>query len=254
MSEQTNKNIVIVTYHYSIVVRGIEKNLKDAGYEVLTVREDSEELDEYAKKAAVFLIYLSEDILANGEGILSLEGIQGILDDLGKKMIIIGEKKSHEDFIKAIPALEKHVWMDRPIDREGLLQTIGKMSSSSGKKNGTGKILIVDDDPSYARIIREWLKDIYKVSVMTTGKLVMNFLGKNDVDLILLDYEMPDMDGTEVFQMLQGNPTTADIPVVFLTGVNTKEQITQVMSLKPAGYVLKGMSKEDLIHKIAELI
>ena len=232
----------------------MEKNLKDAGYEVLTVRENSEEMDEYAKKADVVLVYLPEDILADGERILSLEGIQGIMDDLGKKMIIIGEKKSHDDFMKAIPDLATYVWMDRSIDRGRLLQTIGKMVSARAKKDGQGKILIVDDDPSYARIIREWLKDSYKVSVMTTGKLVMNFLGKNDVDLILLDYEMPEMNGTEVFQMLQENPATADIPVVFLTGVNTKEQITPVMSLKPAGYVLKGMSKEDLIQKIVDLI
>lgn len=254
MNEDSSKNIVIVTYHYSIVVKGIEKNLKDEGYDTITIRENSEEMEEYAKKAALFIVYLPEELLANSAGILSLEGIHSILEDAGKKMIVIGEKKAHDDFFKAVPELKKHFWMNRPIDKDMLIQMIRKVLKSKGKKEGEERILIIDDDPSYAKMIREWLKETYKINVVTTGKLAMSFLEKNEVDLILLDYEMPEMDGPEVLEMIHQNPKSAEIPVVFLTGVNTKERITQVMSLKPEGYILKSTTREALLDKLSELL
>ena len=67
------------------------------------------------------------------------------------------------------------------------------------------------------------------------------------VDLILLDYEMPVVDGPQVLQMLRQESATADIPVVFLTGNGTREAVSRVMALKPEGYILKSTSKADLM-------
>ena len=75
----------------------------------------------------------------------------------------------------------------------------------------------------------------------------ISFLFKNQVDIILLDYEMPVVDGPQVFQMLRSEDITKDIPVVFLTGVSTKEGVQRVMELKPDGYILKSTTKEDLL-------
>ncbi len=114
-----------------------------------------------------------------------------------------------------------------------------------------GRILIVDDDPAYAKIVREWIRDKYKVDIVTAGMQAISFLLKlpeNDqVDLILLDYEMPVVDGPQVLQMLRQEPGTASIPVIFLTGNGTKEAVTRVMGLKPDGYLLKSTQKNDLL-------
>lgn len=257
MNKDNDKNIVIMTYHYSIVVRGIEKNLKDEGFDTITIREDSEEIEEYAKKAGLFIVYLPEELIADSEGILVLEGVHTLLTELGKKMIVIGEKKAHDDFLKAVPDLAKHFWLNRPIEKDILIRMIrGILKAGEKEERGEReqRILIIDDDPSYAKMIREWLKEVYKINVVTTGKLVMSFLEKNEVDLILLDYEMPEMDGPEVLELIHLNPKTAEIPVVFLTGVNTKERIAQVMSLKPAGYILKSTTREELLDKLGELL
>lgn len=65
-------------------------------------------------------------------------------------------------------------------------------------------------------------------------------------DLILLDYEMPVADGQTVLKMLRADETTADIPVIFLTGNSDRESVMQVLALKPEGYLLKTMPGPEI--------
>ena len=110
---------------------------------------------------------------------------------------------------------------------------------------------MVDDDPAYAKIVREWIKDEYRVDIVTAGMQAITFLLKTPeddrMDLILLDYEMPVVDGPQVIQMLRQEEATAHIPVIFLTGNGTREAVSRVMALKPEGYILKSTSKADLM-------
>ena len=69
---------------------------------------------------------------------------------------------------------------------------------------------------------------------------------------ILLDYEMPVVDGPQVLQMLRQEPATQKIPVVFLTGVGTREGVERVMALKPDGYILKSTTKDKLLEYLGE--
>ncbi|MBQ7676979.1 MAG: response regulator [Lachnospiraceae bacterium] len=126
---------------------------------------------------------------------------------------------------------------------DALLYAGGQAGAPAKKKH----ILIVDDDPSYAGMIRIWLKDIYRVDVVTAGIQAITFLTKFKVDLILLDYEMPVVNGPQVLEMLRQEETMANIPVIFLTGVSSQAEVKRVMELKPAGYLLKSSKKEDII-------
>ena len=114
------------------------------------------------------------------------------------------------------------------------------------------QILIVDDDPTYAGMVRTWIKDFYKTDILTSGKQVLMFLDKKKVDLILLDYEMPIINGPQVFKMLKRDSMTANIPIVFLTGVGSAEEVKQVLALKPDGYVLKSTTREQLLEYLKE--
>ncbi len=101
-------------------------------------------------------------------------------------------------------------------------------------------------------MVREWIKDTYKTDVVTSGMHAITFLLKNPVNLILLDYEMPVVDGPQVLQMLREEEATSNIPVIFLTGNGTKEAVTRVMELKPDGYVLKSTTREDLLNYLSK--
>lgn len=113
-------------------------------------------------------------------------------------------------------------------------------------------ILIVDDDPNYMGVVRDWLKGTYKVSMANSGLQAIKWLGKNIADLILLDHEMPITSGPQVLEMLRGDLDTASIPVMFITGKRDKESVMAVLSLRPEGYFLKTIEKEELLQQLKE--
>lgn len=120
--------------------------------------------------------------------------------------------------------------------------------------NPRKRILVIDDATVMLKTINEHLKQDYEVATAINGKLARKYLEGRTVDLILLDYEMPVEDGPTVFQQLRNNPLTANIPVVFLTGINNTEKIQKALSLKPAGYLLKPVDKNTLLAKIREIL
>ena len=103
---------------------------------------------------------------------------------------------------------------------------------------------------SYMTMIMDWLKDVYRISLANSGMQAITWLANNRPDLILLDYEMPITSGPQVLEMIRSDVQTADIPVMFLTGKGDKDSIMRVLSLKPAGYLLKTIERKDLRENI----
>ena len=115
-------------------------------------------------------------------------------------------------------------------------------------------ILIVDDDKNILKLLKSALEDRYDVTAIANGKMAMKFLETKTPDLIFLDYQMPVMNGPEVFRAVKKNSSLADIPIVFLTGIAEREKITEVISLKPQGYLLKPINMERVNEKIKALL
>ena len=171
----------------------------------------------------------------------------------------MGEKGYYDDLVIELPIIRGFTWLDRPIDMEKFELVIRSEISGTGmEKDRKSRILIVDDDPSFAKMTREWLKDKYRVDIVTNGMQAISFLLKipedDKVNMVLLDYEMPVVNGPQVFQMLKQEPQTADIPVIFLTGNGNKEAVSKVLELKPDGYVLKSTPKDELIKYLRSKI
>lgn len=117
-----------------------------------------------------------------------------------------------------------------------------------------GHILVVDDNAMVLRNIKGVLDDRYSVSVAPSGVHAFISIGKKQPDLILLDYEMPEMNGKQVLEQLQADEELKDIPVVFLTSMDSKEIVMSLLALKPAGYLLKPVDSQMLKDKIYEII
>ena len=245
-----SKKIVILLYQFSVVVKGIERKLVELGYHVDILTEEFDKLEEAVRDADLFLLYLPADIMDDWNKLKILEETCKTIKKYEQKMIILGEKKYHPDIAQMLPMINDFGWLDRPIDNNTLGKAVDKAISGSGLVGVRKRILIIDDDSSYAGMVKEWIKHQYKTDVVTAGMQGITFLLKNQVDLILLDYEMPVVDGPQVLQMLRQEPLTKDIPVVFLTGVGTKEQVARVMELKPNGYILKSTTRDNLLEYI----
>ena len=238
-----DKKIVIILYHYSVVVRGFERKLGELGYTV-EILEDFSLIKQVAAQTDLFLLYLPGDILDDVVKHKNLEDICETIKSLGRKMIVLGEMKYHEELVLSLPTLDRFRWLDRPIDSEVLETEVERAIFGTGDEK---KVLIVDDDPSYAGMVREWIKGSFHADIATNGMQAIAFLLKKKVDLVLLDYEMPIVNGSQVLQMLRQDSSTKNIPVVFLTGVSTKEEVAKVMELKPEGYLLKSTTRENLL-------
>ncbi len=252
------KKIATISFQSSVVVKGIERKLKELGYEVISQVGDFEKIREIGLDAEVFITYLPGMISDDQLKVKRLSEICDSVASCGCKMMIIGEGTDYHDLYAELPKIGNYRWVSRPLDMNNLGVLIDELEGHTAspvkpvvKKK---RILIVDDDPSYAKMVREWIKDDYRVDIVTAGMQAITFLLKvpadDKVDIILLDYEMPVVDGPQVLQMLRQEPATADIPVMFLTGLGTREAVSRVMELKPEGYILKSVTREDLLKTL----
>jgi len=157
---------------------------------------------------------------------------------------------------------EQFVELNRPVNQEILMQCCYQLTgdsaaaakSSAVTETEMKKILVVDDSPVTLRGIKAMLDKDYQITVATSGEQALQSLKKRQPDLILLDYEMPGLDGRETLEKIREDEELCDIPVIFLTGVADKEHIAAVLKLNPAGYFLKPAERERLIGAIEEVL
>ena len=115
------------------------------------------------------------------------------------------------------------------------------------------KILVVDDEEDICHFTKSVLERTGKFEVMTsTNSAKAVELAKSNVpDLIILDVNMPDMDGGEVAQTLHEYKVTSGIPVIFLTALLKKEEIEdKTGKIGAHTYIAKPASPKELIEKI----
>lgn len=115
-------------------------------------------------------------------------------------------------------------------------------------------ILVVDDDPVFLKMMRGFLEEDYQVTTVKSGKLAIKFLERQKPDLIILDYMMPEWDGATTYQLIRSKESTKKIPIIFITGVTDKSKVMECLSLKPQGYIVKPVTKAEIISKVREII
>jgi len=112
------------------------------------------------------------------------------------------------------------------------------------------KIIIVDDIATNLNIAKSALSEKYDVFTAPSGAKLMLLLEKLIPDLILLDIEMPEMDGYDVITLLKASEKTAHIPVIFVTGKIDPEHEEKGLSLGAVDYIIKPFSRELLLKRI----
>lgn len=131
------------------------------------------------------------------------------------------------------------------IEVEHYLQEQERAASSNRKK-----ILVVDDSSTIRNAMSQLLRNDYEVSLADSGVAAIRAITLDRPDLVLLDYEMPVCDGRQTLEMLRSEKSFAEIPVIFLTGQGDPEVVKKLLSLKPAGYLLKYLKAGDIKKKI----
>jgi putative two-component system response regulator len=112
------------------------------------------------------------------------------------------------------------------------------------------KILVVDDNLTSLKQIGAQLAESYDVSLAKSGPLALQICKQEKPDLILLDIEMPEMDGFETIKRLRMNRYLGSIPVIFLTGNHDTETEVRGLQSGARDFITKPVEKSTLIHRI----
>lgn len=117
------------------------------------------------------------------------------------------------------------------------------------------KILIVDDVMSNVLLLKVLLtNEKFAIATASNGRQALEQVEKENPDLVLLDVIMPDMSGFEVAQHLKSNPNTADIPIIFLTALNSTADIVKGFQVGANDFISKPFNKEELIIRVTHQI
>lgn len=117
------------------------------------------------------------------------------------------------------------------------------------------KILIVDDVMSNVLLLKVLLtNEKFQIATASNGRQALDQVTKEKPDLVLLDVMMPDMSGFEVSQQLKANPETAEIPIIFLTALNSTADIVKGFQVGGNDFISKPFNKEELIIRVTHQI
>ena len=116
-------------------------------------------------------------------------------------------------------------------------------------------ILIVDDDAAWLEIAGDFVTDKgHRVLRAPTAQEALEHIAKSKPDLVLLDYQMPNLDGTQVFALLRLNPATAELPVIFMSGLSSQHYAGLMEPDRFVRFLGKPCDFNVLAGTIAELL
>lgn len=112
------------------------------------------------------------------------------------------------------------------------------------------RILAIDDNTVNLATLEQELKSKYEVIPMISGRRAIKYLYRENVDLILLDVEMPIMDGIETLKEIRTQENGVTVPVIFLTAKKDKATVIDGAKLGIMDYITKPFDPEDLHERI----
>ena len=114
------------------------------------------------------------------------------------------------------------------------------------------RVLIIDDDSQYAETMGLYLQEFARVHIVTGGRSALDFVQKYQVDVILLDVEMPIMDGFVTLEQLRKIESCINVPVIMITGRSDRNTIFNSSTMGVDGYLVKPVSQDVLLTKVKE--
>jgi len=118
------------------------------------------------------------------------------------------------------------------------------------------QVLVVDDDPAIHMIVGAVLTSDsgFEVAHAHGGREALTLATEMVPDVIILDHEMPDLDGPSVLEKLRAAPVTAEIPVIFLTGKSEPEILGSLITRGAKGVITKPFHPAELRAQIKTIL
>ena len=243
-----NKKLIFIDDTKSFITKSIMNNLAKSGHQSELIDMSVKSIERVKEVIGGYVFFN----IPNVDSVNSM-ALTYLRDVCKEKDFVVGFMGYEEDILKIRSGLfpdDMCKDFPRPINAQQVTEEILRMVEDNPEGMTKKHILVVDDSGTMLTTIQNWLSGKYRVSVVNSAMNAITFLAKQHPDLILLDYEMPVCSGPQFLEMLRADVTTESIPVIFLTGKGDVESVKSVLSLKPAGYLLKTMPKEHIISEV----
>ncbi len=242
-----NKRILLIGDKKSFMVTAIAKGLRDEGFDVGQVAPEVNDISLVQNPPSIWVMYLDGNV---GDMFEQITYIKDSIIERKLYFFLIGNPDEIEIAYESLPKEIIRETFTRPLNVSVLAASLEKAVADENKQAERKKILIIDDNPTTLHSLQSMLEQHYRVFIASSGMNGISFLVKQDVDLILLDYEMPVVDGPKVLEMLHQDGKLSMIPVMFLTGKSDKGSVLKAVSLKPVKYLLKTLPPKQLLEEI----
>lgn len=236
------QRVLIVSETQSYLLTALAQKLEEAECEVLSVHANPDAVSKISEEIDLMFLFADEALLEQSQGLTYLKD-KAVEEDIA--IYVSGDVEEIETITENIPSYLLQKKFPRPINVNEVAEAIDSYMKTNAKQNKR-KILVVDDSGAMLRNVKGWLEDKYQVILANSGAMAIKYLATSRPDLVLLDYEMPVIDGKQVLEMIRTETEFSDIPVIFLTSKGDRESVLKVMELKPEGYLLKTMPPEQI--------
>lgn len=239
--------ITIISKGSAFLTNALVKNLQEADFGATVIEPKIDTLNDHRKDSDIYLVYAGDFVAESTDFFIYLKDI---CSEDEKIVCIIGYPSEITEVKDIITDKFVGHTFERPFDMKVLISKMQDLCALDAERKKGKHILLIDDDLTYLKTVQGWLSGRYQVTLARSGMQAITYIATHTPDLILLDYEMPITTGPQVMEMIRSEPGSSDIPIIFLTGKSDKESVLSVMALKPQGYMLKSMTREQILETI----
>ncbi len=240
------KKILIITQTQGYLMLCLKEKLEETGYYVMSVKPDVNAISQVEDDFCSLLIFGDEKMADQKQALIY---IKDWVSEHEIPVFLTGSSEGLQSMESRIGSYLVQEKFTRPLNVNRMVESIDRYVEKYGLQTKK-KVLVVDDSGAMLRNVKGWLEDRYQVILANSGAMAIKYLATDRPDLVLLDYEMPIVDGKQVLQMIRAEKDFEDMPVIFLTSKDDKASVMQVMSLKPDGYLLKTLPPAKIIQAV----
>ena len=243
----TNTKILIISHGSGFMADALDNNLKEMGFTTEFAEPVVKTIEAGRSDCDILLLLAGDYVYDYADAFVYLKDIAAD-DDI--PLCVIGYNRELAEIGKYIPDEYIHRVFKRPFDAKYVAEELKAVAEVASENRLGKRILLVDDDPTFLKMLQGWLSDKYRITAVKSGMQAITYLANHSPDLILLDYDMPITPGPQVMEMIRSEFNASEVPIIFLTGKSDRESIMNVMRLKPQGYLLKTMSRDDIVSAV----
>ncbi|MCR5762133.1 MAG: response regulator transcription factor [Treponema sp.] len=236
------RDVYVIADESRLLVRTFIKTLEPLEREIHIIPPDIVDIANLPKEPINLILFLGENIKFQ-----IIQAASMMQKEFNMHLYIIGEPRrlslKDQEFYNTIPSTR---FLSLSFDPNKLYSVM------ENNENEKKKILVVDDEPIFLRNVKGWLEETFEVSLVSSGDMAMEFLDMHPIDLVILDYKMPSMDGPEVLRRIRADKRIDRLPVIFLTANNDREMVRAAMNYRPDGYILKTLPPESIKKAVVD--